>query len=465
MNGRVLRTELRRSIAPWAGAVVLAGSLAIFFLIDGIWWHGTDGWTAQWTSMAMWTRYWLALWWPLVVGMGAVYGLRDSRARMTELLATTPRPAWRRAALPAGAMALVLAAGFGLLVLVGGVQVAFGATSYTSLGWLPISLVAALALVAGAVFGMGVARALPSALTPPALLVLFLLLTSLLLRQNTDGELPSGLAPNRLAQLAPATVEPREMLLTLSAAEHLGQTLWLLGLLATGFALLAATTRRARLLAVAPVLAGAALALLILPADPRDTYVVDKAAAALVCDGPVCVTEANRSHLPALAPRGKEALRVLHDALGDQAPASVREDTRLHALGDQRQLSADAVLVDFDEHLFAGTTGTALTRALVAQGLAPSCFGHNSRESGPLQDVALQSIVASWALGDPHLEPLEQKATDRYSLDIWAQADTAWQKLTALSPADQRSRIAEVHASALSCARDDQLQALAGGAS
>ncbi len=197
MNGRVLQTELRRSVAPWPGLVVLVGSLAVFLPIDGIWWKGAAGWTAQWTSMAMWTRYLLAFWWPLVVGMGAVYGLRDSRSRTAELLVTTPLPVWRRAALPAGAMALVLAVGFGLLVLAGGVQVAFGATTYTHLGWLPISLVALLALVAGAVFGMGVVRALPSVFTPPALVVLVLMVTGMLLRQSSSGALPSSIAPTR----------------------------------------------------------------------------------------------------------------------------------------------------------------------------------------------------------------------------------------------------------------------------
>ncbi|WP_327065761.1 hypothetical protein [Kitasatospora sp. NBC_01302] len=462
MNGRVLRTELKRSIAPWSGVVVLGGSLAVFCLFNGLWWQGTSGWTAQWTSMALWTRSLLTFWWPLVVGMGAVYGLRDSRARMTELLATTPLPAWRRAALPAGATALALASGFGLLVLVGGVQVALGATSYLPLGWLPISLVAVLALVAGAVFGMGVARAVPSALTPPALVV-FLLMTGMFLRPSNEGTLPAGLAPNRLVLLSPATAQPREMLLTLSGSVHLGQTLWLLGLLATGFALLLATTRRARLLAVAPVLAGAALALLILPAAPRGTYVVDKAAAALVCDGPVCVTQANSSHLPALAPRGKEALRVLHDALGDQAPASVREETALRALGDQRQLSADVVLVDLDDPLIARASGADLTRFLVAQGLAPNCEPRGPGEGGGLVDVPAQSIAASWALGDHQLEPLQKPDSDVYAQRTWAQADAAWQKLTALPPAEQRSRIARLHAAALSCT--NELAALTGEAS
>lgn len=465
MNGRVLGIELKRSAAPWPGIVVLVCSLAVFCLIDGIWWRGTAGWTAQWTSMALWTRSLLGFWWPLVVGVGALYGLRDSRSRMDELLTTTPRPAWSRAALPAGATAIALVAGFGLLVLVGGVQVALGGTDYLPLGWLPISLVAMLALVAGALFGMGVARAVPSVLTPPALAVGFLLVAGLLLRQNNEGERPTGRTSNRLTLLSPAGVEPREMLLTLSNSVHLGQTLWLLGLLATGFVLLAAASRRARLLAVTPVLAGAALALLVLPADPRDTYVVDRTAASLVCEGPVCVAQANRSRLAELVPQGKEALRVLRDTLGDQAPTSVREDTALRELGGQRGVSPGVVLLDFDESVIARATGRDLVRALVAQGLAPNCLGHNPREGGPMEDVVVQSIAASWALGDTHLTPLEEKGTADYALRVWADAETAWTKLTALPSAEQRARIAQVRAAALSCTTNLQLPVLTGEAS
>ncbi|MCX4745206.1 hypothetical protein OG455_06670 [Kitasatospora sp. NBC_01287] len=462
MNGRVLRIELKRSAAPWVGLVILGGSLAFLYLVHGLWWYGTTAWTAQWTSMALTTRCVLAYGWPLAVGLGALHGLRDSRSRMTELLTSTPRPAWRRAALPAGATAISLAAAFGLLVLWGAVQVALGSATYLPLGWLPISLVAALALVAGAVFGMGVARALPSVLTPPLLVVVFLMMT-VLLRQTTESALPSGFAPNRLALLSPVTEMPRELLLTLSGAVDLGQTLWLLGLLATGFALLSAATRRARLLAVVPVLAGATLALLILPAAARDSYVVDKAAAALVCDGPVCVTQVHRSRLPELAPRGKEALRLLHDALGDQAPTSVREETALRTIADERQLSAGVVLIDFDDPLITRATGADLTRLLVAQGLAPNCEPRTLWEGGGLVDVPAQSIAASWALGDHQLEPLQKPETDVYSQRTWANAETAWEKLTALPPAEQRSRIARTHAAALSC--ENELAALTGEAS
>ncbi len=177
MNVRVLRIELRRSVAPWAGAVVLATALAFLYLLSGPWWKGTALWTAQWTSMALWTRVLLVFLWPLVVGLGALQGLRDHRSKMSELLTSTPRPAWHRAAPLAGPTAITLTSAFAFLVLQGAVQV-LADTAYTHLGWLPISLVGALALVAGAVLGMGMGRALPSPLTPPALAVSAFMFTS-----------------------------------------------------------------------------------------------------------------------------------------------------------------------------------------------------------------------------------------------------------------------------------------------
>ncbi|MFJ5924507.1 hypothetical protein ACIQF6_18105 [Kitasatospora sp. NPDC092948] len=462
MNARVLRTELRRSAAPWAGLLVLGGSLAVLFAIDGIWWRGTAGWTAQWTSLAMWTRWLLGFWWPLVIGVGALYGLRDARSGTAELFGTVPKPAWRRAALPAGAAAGTLTAGFGLVVAAGAVQVAAGGTAYWTPGWLPISLVAALALAAGAVFGMGVARAVPSVLTPPALVVLCLLTADMLLRSSGDGAVPRGTAPNRLVLLSVVTVDPREALLTLAGRVHLGQALWFLGLAATGFALLVAATRRARLLAVVPVLAGAALALAVLPGDPLRTYVTDSAAARPVCDGPVCVTALNRARLPELSARSAEALRVLDGVLGERAPRAVTEDSALRALGDLRQVSAGAVLVDFDEREFAGASGQDLTRALVAQGLVPTCRARTDREGGLVEDAAVQSIAASWALGDSALVPVETPSSNGYDRQVWEEARAVWPVFAALPPAEQRARITAVHEAALSCSTKRQLPVLAG---
>ncbi|MFB6890297.1 hypothetical protein ACFCX4_13380 [Kitasatospora sp. NPDC056327] len=455
-NLRVLRIELRRSVAPWAGAAVLAIALAFLDLAPGPWAKGTTLWTAQWTSMALWTRHLLVLLWPLALGLGALQGLRDHRSGTAELLAGTPRPTRHRAAALAAPMAFALVTAFTLVVLLGAARVAAGGAAFTGLGWLPIPLVGALALAAGAVLGMGVARALPSVLTPPALAAAGFVLVGLL-RPTTDAAVPTSAVPNRLSLLSPMVADVRQTLLTLAAPVHAGQTLWLLGLAATGFALLAAATRRARLLALAPALAAGALALLLLPADPRDTYVVDRAATAPVCAGPVCVTAARQDRLGALAGPGREALGLLRDALGGQAPATVRETTVPRAVLGPPERSSDAVLVDFDDAVLGAASGGGLTRALVGQGIVPLCHARTDRESGTVSEAAAQGVAAAWVFGD--LRPLD--GTMHRAEDQTALAAPVWERLRALPPAEQRQRVAAARAAAVACA-EDPLDVLGG---
>ncbi|MFD5477032.1 hypothetical protein [Streptomyces hawaiiensis] len=462
MSVRVLRIELRRSVAPWAGAVVLTSALAFLYLVDAAWWRGTTAWTAQWTSLAMWTRSLLFYLWPLAVGLGALQGLRDHRSKMSELLTSTPRPARHRAATLAGTTAITLASAFALLVLVGAVQVPAN-TAYTHLGWLPISLVGALFLVAGAVLGMGAGRALPSALTPPALAMGAFVFTALMHMSlgRTETTTATGVPitePNRVSLLSPTVQEVRDVLVTLSTSVHVGQTVWLLGMAATGFALLVAATPRARLIALTPVLAGATLALLVLPSDPRRMYVVDEAAAELVCDGPVCVTRAHQARLADLAGPGEEALRLLRGALGGQAPVSVRENATVLPDGAMPRWSRETVLFDFDDGIIATARGEELTRALVAKGMVPGCSSLGW--SGTLNDAAAQSVAAGWALGD--LKPLG--GSPHAPGDQIAVARPVWKELKALPRAEQLSRINAAHAAALSC-EGDALDVLSGGAS
>lgn len=462
MNARVLRIELKRSVAPWAGIVVLTTALAFLYLVNAAWWRGTTAWTAQWTPMALWTRSLLFYLWPLAVGLGALQGLRDHRSKMTELLTSTPRPARHRAAALAGTTALTLTSAFALLVLVGAVQV-LANTAYTHLGWLPISLVGALALVAGAVLGMGAGRALPSALTPPALTMCAFVFTALMhmslgrTETSTATGIP-GTEPNQLSLLSPAVQEVNDVFVTLSASVHAGQTVWLLGMAATGFALLVAATPRARLAALTPLLAGAVLAVLVLPSDPRRMYVVDEAAAEMVCDGPVCVTRTHQARLPGLADHGREALRLLHDALGDRAPDSVRENTTALPQGSAPQWSHDTVLFDFDDDILTTAKGGELTRALIAKGMVPGCSPVGW--TGTLSNVAAQSIAASWVLDD--LKPLN--GSPHPPSDQIALARPVWKELKALPRAEQLSRIKATHAAALSC-EGNVLDVLSGGTS
>ncbi|MFJ4091075.1 hypothetical protein ACIPYS_05780 [Kitasatospora sp. NPDC089913] len=453
---RLLRTELRRSVAPWAGAAVLTAALAFLSLVPGPWASGTTRWTAQWTSMALWTRHLLVFLWPLALGLGALQGLRDHRSRTAELLAGTPRPARQRALAQAGPIVLALVTGYGLLLLVGGVRVLTGDTRFSSAGWLPISLVGALALAAGSVLGMGVARALPSVLTPPVLAVGGFLLTSVL-RPTTDAAIPTSAVPNRLSLLSPVTAPVRDTLLTVAAPVHLGQALWLLGMAVTGLALLAAATRRARLLALAPLLAGCALALAVFPAAPRDTYVVDRAAADLVCDGPVCVTALRQSRLDELAGTGREALRLLRDALGDRAPTTIAEAREPRGLGDPPERMADSVLLDFDDPVIGDAVDGQLTRALVAQGIAPVCRPRSAVESGTVDDAAAQSVAAAWVFGD--LRPLD--GTMHRPGDQLELAAPVWERFRALPEAEQRRRMLALHEAAVGCT-GDPLAALTG---
>ncbi|WP_413105244.1 hypothetical protein [Streptomyces sp. Inha503] len=463
MNTHVLRTELKRSVAPWAGAVTLTSALAFLYLVNAEWWRGTTAWTAQWTSLALWTRALLFYLWPLAVGLGALQGLRDHRSKMSELLTTTSRPAWHRAATLAGTMAISLASAFALLVLVGAVQV-LANTEYTHLGWLPISLVGALSLVAGAVLGMGAGRALPSALTPPLLAMGAFAFTALMHMSlgRTETDTATGVPstePNRLSLLSPAVDDVRDALVTLSASVHVGQTIWLLGLAATGFALLVAVTPRTRLLALTPVLAGAAVALLVLPSDPRRMYVLDKAAAELVCDGPVCVTRMHQARLADLASHGKKALRLLHGALGSRAPVSVRENTAVQPEGSTPRWSSKTVLIDFDDDIIAAAKGEELSRALIAKGMVPGCSPVGWSGTGG-EDIA-RTVAVGWVLGD--LNSMPGHGAPNMRREVGTQARAVWKDLKVLPRAEQLQRINAMRANALSC-KGDALDALTGGA-
>ncbi|MEU1799520.1 hypothetical protein [Streptomyces sp. NPDC019937] len=463
MNARVLRTELKRSVAPWAGAVVLTSALALLYLLDGEWWKGTTAWTAQWTPLALWTRTLLFCLWPLAVGLGALQGLRDHRSKTSELLTTTSRPAWHRAATQAGTMAITLASAFVVLVLVGAVQI-LANTEYTHLGWLPISLVGALSLVAGAVLGMGAGRALPSALTPPLLTMSAFAFTALMRMSlgRTRTETAEGFPisePNRVSLLSPEVEEVRHALVTLSAAVHVGQTIWLLGLAATGFALLVAATPRTRLLALTPALAGAAVALLVLPSDPRRMYVLDKDAAELVCDGPVCVSRMHQERLTDLTRHGTKALRLLHGVLGSQAPVSVRENTAVQPEGSTPRWSREDVLFDFDDDIIAAAKGEELTWALIAKGMVPGCVPVGFGGAGG-EDIA-RTVAVGWVLG--HLNTMPGQGPPKSRREIDSQARAVWQDLEVLPRAEQLSRINAMRAAAISC-EGDALDALTGGA-
>ncbi|MEC3975972.1 hypothetical protein [Amycolatopsis sp. H20-H5] len=452
MSARILRIELRRSIAPWAGLAILLVAAGFTYFFSGPWWKGSAAWNLQWTSVTVWLRYLLVFLWPLSVGAGALQGLRDHRSGMSELVSTTPRPAWQRAGTTALALVLMQFAGY-LVFFVGGAMQVMGNASYAHLGWLPILFVGLLALVAGGWLGMGLGRSLPFALTPPVLAVLSLVGMIFLSLATASGSAVETLLPGRAVLLSPVLPQPRDAFSTIAGSVSLGQAVWLIGVAATGFLLLMAGSVRARALALVPVALGAAIALPVLPAENADTFVFDAGASAQVCSGQICVRKVHETRLGMLTGPGQEALRLLAKLPG--APTSVRETLYPQLLHGIQPRTADVVSVDFDDWRFRGATGEVLTRSLLAGAGTPSCFGtsdgRNDRDDA-LRDQAARSVAAGWLLGDRELELVKHYSLDRPMIDALAQP--VWKALRALPPEEQQARIAALRAASLSCHGD-----------
>ncbi len=450
---RALRLELRRSLAPWAGLLLIAAAVALLYSLSAPWWKGPEAWTAQWHSAAQWVRFLLVFLWPLTVGAGAVAGLRDQRAGTGDLLATTARPAWQRGAATAGALAICLVLGYLAVFALGAVQVAWHG-GYFHLAWLPITAVGALAVVAGGWLGMGVARVFPSVLTPPLLAVgaLVALVFLTVSQDPTSGS--QHVVPNQVTLLSPALWAMRNVYDTVSGAAHTGQAIWLTGLALTGFGLLVAPSVRLRVVALVPAVAGAAIALPVLPAR---TFVPNEAASTIVCHGNVCLTRVHESTLESFVPAAEDALRLLAKLPG--APTSVREavEPRRYRGGVPR--TADVVPVHFAGGPFERAQPGEWRAELVAGAGTPTCFGELDDDRDVVREAAARTAVAAWFTGE--LKPLRN---NRYVLHAAAgPARHAWEVLRGL-PADQQvARVSAARAVGLSC-RGDQLAVLTNGA-
>ncbi|WP_338898543.1 hypothetical protein WBG99_25570 [Streptomyces sp. TG1A-60] len=134
--------------------------------------------------------------------------------------------------------------------------------------------------------------------------------------------------------------------------------------------------------------------------------------------------------------------------------------TGLRGILDPPERSRTAVLVDFDDSVIADAEGEELTRALLAQGVAPICFARSANESGTLRELAAQTVAASWFLGD--LKPFG--GTMYSSSDQLEAARPVWTELKALPRSEQVARVKAAHAAAVSC-DGDPLGMLDGGTS
>jgi hypothetical protein len=449
----IVRTELRRSIAPWAGLALVVVALAFLFLLSGPWWGVPAPWTAQATTTALWVRFLLVFLWPIVVGAGAIQGMRDSRSGMVELLATTSRPGWHRAAKLAGVVGALTGLGYLLVFAVGVVEV--GAhDGFFSPGFVPVLGIGLLGVIAGSWVGLAVGRLLPHPLTAPALAVVTLAVTILCWVSLGAGRVP--VLPVRAGPLSPALAEPRGTMVTTTTSLDIGQLVWFLGLAATGFLLLAVNSARARLLSSLPLVVALAIALPLFPATPEGALTGDGFAARKVCDVPVCVAELHAGRLAALVGPSREALAMLAKLPG--APTRVEEQTGPNSTTDLIRRDPDVVYLDMqrNEDLLTADADDLRLGVLSGAGL-PSC---DPPYSGSLVDQGGRMIAAAYFTGE--LKPLPEYASNWFSTgeDILMRA---WQKFRALPAEVQFARIVAVRQVLLTC-QGDPLDTLVPGA-
>ncbi|MGW4062574.1 hypothetical protein ACWEGE_30125 [Amycolatopsis sp. NPDC004747] len=434
----IFRIELRRSIAPWAGLAVVVFALGFFLLFSGPWWKVPAPWTANTTTTALWVRFLLQLLWPVVVGAGAIQGMRDSRSGMTELLATTPRPAWHRAIRLAGAVGALTGLGYLVVFAVGVVEV-LAHDGFFSLVFVPVVGVGVLSVVAGSWLGLAVGRLLPHPLTAPGLAVLTLVGT-VLCWMSLEPDLESAL-PRRAGPLAPVLAEPRGSMVTTAGALDAGQAVWFLGLAATGFLLLSVRSVRARLLSLLPLVVGAAIAL---PLFPVQALTADSVAARKVCDGPICVAELHRDRLAALAGPGREALAMLAKLPG--APTRIEEQVAPNTRTEPLPRDPAVVYLDFQRNEELLTADASDLRVAVLSGAGvPSCEWPTNAS---MSDLGGRMIAAAYFTGE--LRPLPEYA-GRWFPPQASPIQRAWAQFRALPPEVQFGRVVALRQALLAC--------------
>ncbi|ACU38571.1 hypothetical protein KCV87_31700 [Actinosynnema pretiosum subsp. pretiosum] len=436
---RALRIELRRSVAPWAGLLVLLLPLPLLLLLSGPWTHDPARWESSTTTAALWLRWCLMFVWPVALGAGAVQGMRDRRSGMTELLGTTPRPVGQRTGALAAALAVCLVVGFGALAVVGVGNVLLGG-GHTSAAFLPVLVVGALAVVAGGVLGLAVGRVAPHPLVAPAAAVLALVLLTLANIGLAGAQVSSF--TTRLAHLTAVIGDPRGTMVTTTWSFDLVQAAWFVGLAATGVLLLAAKSSRAKVIALAPALLAAAVAVPLLPARPADAFTAD-AAAELVCDGPVCVSRMHADRLPVLAEAGREALRLL--ARLPDAPTRVVEDTSPQWVDQLPERSADVVRINYQMDSGLLEADVARTRDELLAGVGvPRCHAANAGGTD-------EPIIA--ALTVAHLTGADRPPADYpgHFTGMESMVESAWGRFSSHPEDVREQRVVATRKALLAC--------------
>ncbi|TNH30750.1 hypothetical protein FHG89_05735 [Micromonospora orduensis] len=429
----VLGIELRRSAAAGAALIVLTVGVAALFTAPG-------RWSAGWMSLALTTKEYMILLWPIALAAGAWQGRREHRAKVGELFATTPRSRARRMLPVLVAMGASVGLAFLLVVGAGGVRIASTA-AYFPPDVVAITLVGALSLVAAAWLGLGIGRLLPALVTAPVLAVAGVLLVffTAIMRPDWMG-----------AILSPAYgSNPFYPFQTIDARVTAVLALFMGGLALTGVLLLVARGPRTSVAAALPVLLGFGVAAAIVPRDDAALIApIDPVARELVCtdDAPkVCVTRVNANVLDALTPLARQGLAAL--AKLPDAPTQVHEDRRAYLIEDAPARDADIVTiaVRIDDH-----GGLAHPDAVVPEMVFGLGAGYGDPECE--RNAAVERAAAYHLLGR---EPVSDVGVIPGMIEedpqLNAVAIALWRGLRKLPAPEALSRVTAVRDALLTC--------------
>lgn len=445
MSARILRIELRRSVAVWAAASAL--------LLGFSWASVAEGMTRAMGEQ----RSILINIVPLAMGVGAWQARRERRSRTGELLATTSRPEWQRRLHPAAALGLSAVTGY--LVAQGGL-VAYGLVigAYMPAAGVAAGATAALCLTAGVWLGLALGRVAPWALVPPLLVVGgFVALVALWFL--TDAEGYAGRTPPGTLLLYPLDTTGSYAFERLTTRALLAQLVWAAAI--AGAFLLLSVARRFRLAAVVPVGLGLALALALLPSSLHDAITVDRGALALVCDREeprVCARRIHPRVLVDLRGPGQQALDLLAAKL-PQAPTRVVEASYGHDLTVDLDPRADTLYVDIRTdgtgHLEAAENDILWT-LLMGAGTLPCEDGF---QAGAPRYTTARLVAAAWLLAE---EPPPPADPEDPALADASVTRAAYDTLLSFPPDEQRARVAALREAELACDSGDRLDILVG---
>jgi hypothetical protein len=451
MTARILRIELRRSAAVWAALVSLPIVLSYNEVGQGL------------SGIASSLRHNLLEGFiPLLLGVGAWQARRDRRSRTEELIATTPRPRWRRVLPTAAALAIAAVGGFWLL-FAGLAAYAGVVGAYVSADSVTFTAVTALYLVVAVWFGLAIGRLLPWALTPPMLVVAgFVLLAGLAFVIDDEGSVPD---PGTVL-LVPGSGDIGHFAAA-SGRVILAQGLWAVALATAGL-LLYVASRYGRIAAIVPVAVAVAAVSPLLPRYAYEAQVLDRGSVALVCtpDTPrICVRRVHRLTLEGMREPGREALAILSAKL-PQAPTSVVEQVQYPGTDGPsgpppRADTIYTVPMNDDRGRIAVPAREVMWSLLMGAGTQPCGNAPPGPGQERLRYDTARLVAAAWLLDEEPLPPTH--------LPIWwgwlpdhNLTLPAYEALRALPADEQRTRVAALREAELACDQRDLLDILTG---